>query len=89
MRGLSELGTDSRSECSPRSMGRYKNRQRALNTEGGGCPSHSPLYLTAAEIVDLVEFDAQYRMEEEAAAEEGAAIEASNLPYPEYERNGR
>jgi hypothetical protein len=56
---------------------------------GGGCPSHSPLYLTAAEIVDQVELLQQYRMEELAAAEEGAAIEASNMPYPEYERNGR
>lgn len=26
--------------------------------------------------------------EERDAAEEGALIEASNLPYPEYERNG-
>jgi hypothetical protein len=45
-----------------------------------------PLILAEMERRETAE---QYRMEEEAAAEEGAAIEASNFPYPEYERNGR
>lgn len=40
-------------------------------------------------IADLMEQMEDRRAEEEAAAEEGALIEASNMPYPEYERNGR
>jgi len=54
--------------------------------KGGGCPSHSPLYLTAAEIVDQVELLQQYRLEESAAAEEGEATEASGYPDPAHER---
>lgn len=49
----------------------------------------TPLYLLASEIVDIVEFSEQYRAEEEAAAEEGALIEASGYQDPVYERNGR
>lgn len=47
----------------------------------------SPLYLLASEIVDIVEFSAQYRAEEEAAAEEGALIEASGYNDPATDRS--
>ncbi len=39
--------------------------------------------------VENVELAEQYRLEEQDAAEEGAAIEASGYQFPEYERNGR
>lgn len=42
----------------------------------------TPLYLLASEIVDIVEFSEQLRLEEEAAAEEGALIEASGYRDP-------
>ncbi|HEX3156761.1 MAG TPA: hypothetical protein VHV32_19185 [Candidatus Angelobacter sp.] len=45
-----------------------------------------PLILAEMERRELAE---QYRLEELAAAEEGEAIEASNLPDPKFESNGR
>jgi len=55
---------------------------------GGEAPAKaSPLYLLASEIVDFVEFSEQYRLEELAAAEEGAAIEASGYPDPASDRS--
>jgi len=39
--------------------------------------------------VENAELAEQYRLEEQDAAEEGAAIEASGYPDPAYERNGR
>ena len=47
---------------------------------------------TIEQLIDTVEdaeLAAQYRLEEQDAAEEGAAIEASGYQFPEYERNGR
>lgn len=60
-----------------------------VSSGGGVTVISSPLYLLASEIVDLVEFDHQYRAEEEIAAEEGALIEARGYSDPKNEGNGR
>lgn len=74
-------GRQPEAECS--------SRHSEYQASPADSPISSPLYLLSSEIVDLVELSEQYRAEEEAAAEEGAEIEASGYQFPEYERNGR
>lgn len=65
-----------------------KGQCAGSGTGGGEHPvGSSPLYLMASEIVDLVEFDHQYRAEEAAAAKEGELIEASVYPDPASDRS--
>jgi hypothetical protein len=78
----SELdGAQKRNGCVAQ-MDMPRNEAVTAGESSSSAASSTPVYLLASEIVDIVEFSEQYRMEEIDAAEEGAAIEASGYPDP-------